>query len=173
MFKKLLLVIGIIGFLFLAIGSEDKGTATKESETEITKEENKKEEVKVFKIGDIIQLDKVLYTVNGVRESNGTNEYDKPKDGNKFFFVDVTIENKGKESENVSSMLMFKIQDSKAFTYNSIINSDQKGNVDGEISVGAKLRGELTFEVPSTETQLKLDVDPSVFGTGKFSVELY
>lgn len=176
-FKGLFPAIGIVIFLILAGGSFDTTTKAKKDSSSEKKEttsnsqsETKKKE-EIFKIGDSINLDKVVYTVNGTRESEGSG-FLKPKEGNKFFLVDVTVENKSNESKAISSMLMFKLQDSQSYNYNITIFTDQKGSLDGEIAYGGKLRGEVTFEIPKSETTLKLDVDPSIFGTGKFVVDL-
>lgn len=167
--KKLLLIFCIISLLLVGC---DTGKAVKEGNTDTNTETKKETKQEVFKVGDNINFDKVVYTVNGVRDSAG-NEFEKPKEGSKFILIDITIENKSDKTQNISSMLMFKLLDSKAFNYNPTFISDQKGSLDAEITVSAKLRGEIAFEVPKEETQLKLDVDPSIFGTGKFTVELY
>jgi hypothetical protein len=164
--KILLIMIGTITLLVLAVSSLDNKKIKKESSSKITTQKNKK-----FKIGDNINLNKVTYTVNGTRESEGI-EFQKPKEGNKYFLVDVTIENKSTETKTISSILMFKLLDSKAYNYGITFFTDQKGSLDGEISAGGKLRGEVTFEIPKIEVNLELDIDPSIFGTGKFTVDL-
>jgi hypothetical protein len=177
LFKVTSITMGIILFLLLAIGSldsEKKAEKVDTNKTETKAAENKQEDTKpkTFKIGDEIKFDNVIYKVNSVKTSKGS-EFNKPtKSGHIFYVVDTTVENKSDKSVTVSSLLMFKLIDSQGYSYNIVINTDAKGQVDGEIQSGKKLRGELSFEVPETEKKFELDVDPSVFGTGKFTINL-
>ena len=178
LFKITRVIIGISIFLLLAIGSTDSGdTAEKintDSSKEIKKSDTKKEtkSQKSFKIGDKIKFDNVIYTVNSVETSVGS-EFNEPmKDKHVFYIVDITVENKSDETVTISSILMFKLVDSQGYNYNITFNTDTRGQVDGEIQSGEKLRGQLSFEVPKNEKKFKLDIDPSIFGSGKFSVDL-
>jgi hypothetical protein len=181
------IVLGISIFLLLAIGSINSGEAEKVSspstkenaesnkdtkkESNTTENDEQEKPPQIFKIGDEIKFDNAIYTANSVRTSKVAGIL-KPKEGNIYYIVDVTVENKSSESLNVSSLLMFKLGDSQGYSYNITINTDAKGQVDGEIQAGKKLRGELTFEVPESETKFELNVDPSIFGSGKFTVDL-
>lgn len=187
LFKVMGIVLGISIFLLLAIGSINSGEAEKVSspstkenaesnkdtkkESNTTENDEQEKPPQIFKIGDEIKFDNAIYTANSVRTSKVAGIL-KPKEGNIYYIVDVTVENKSSESLNVSSLLMFKLGDSQGYSYNITINTDAKGQVDGEIQAGKKLRGELTFEVPESETKFELNVDPSIFGSGKFTVDL-
>jgi len=173
-------IIGILIFLIFAIGSIDSEESTTSSntkeKTKSTDENSKsteKKESSVYKIGDNIDFDNVTYTVNSSEEYEGS-EYNQPSDGNKFYVVNITIENKSTDTVTVSSILMFKLVDSKSYNYDITVNTDAKGQVDGVLQKDEKLRGELTFEVPKSETDFTLDIDPdpSIFGTGQFLVDL-
>ena len=124
-----------------------------------------------FKIGDVVKAGEAQFTVNSVREDNG-NEFMKPKDGNVYYVVDVTVENKGSESLAVSSLMMFKLVDSEGYSQDITVGPETKGSVDGEVSPGRKLRGELAFEISKEAKGLELEIDPSLWGTGKVIVEL-
>jgi hypothetical protein len=128
-------------------------------------------EVKTFKIGDSVKAGNLIFTVNSTRTDAG-GEFIKPDDGKIYYIVDVTVENTGDESENVSSMLMFKLIDSDGYNYSVTFGPETQGQVDGEIAAGRKLRGELVFEIPEDAEGLELEIDPTIFGSGKIIVEL-
>ncbi|NLI58737.1 MAG: DUF4352 domain-containing protein [Clostridium sp.] len=128
-------------------------------------------QTKVFDIGETIKSNDIYFTVNGVREVPG-GQFMSPDDGNIWYAVDVTIENKGKESFNSSSLLMFSLIDSEAYSYNVTFGPDLNGSVDGEIAPGRKLRGEVAFEIPKGSTGLELEIKPFIWGNGLIIVKL-
>ncbi|WP_169306672.1 DUF4352 domain-containing protein [Cohnella pontilimi] len=105
------------------------------------------------KLGDSVNFDDLVVTVAGVRESKS--QLMKPKEGNKILLVDITAENKGNKEINVSSMLQTKMADDQGYQYNLTIVDDQKGNFDGAVAAGRKLRGEVAFEVPKDAASLE------------------
>ena len=127
--------------------------------------------VETFVIGDSIQAGDYLFTVNSVREDKGT-EFIKPKDGQIYYLVDVTVENKTDKSVSVSSLIMFKLFDSEGYNYSITVGPETKGQQDGEIAAGRKMRGELVYEIPKESKGLELEIDPSLWGTGKVIVKL-
>lgn len=88
----------------------------------------------------------------------------KPADGNKWVFVNVTVANTGTEQGSVSSILMFKLKDKEGVKYNWTIGDGAKGSVDGNLVVGGKIKGELTYEVPITVNNFDLEVQGSIAG---------
>ena len=125
----------------------------------------------VYEIGDSVKAGNLIFTVNSTRIDEG-GDFIKPKDGYIYYIIDVTVENTGDKSESVSSLMMFKLFDSDGYNYNITIGPETKGSVDGEISSGRKLRGELAFEIPQDAEGLELEIDPSIFGSGQIIVKL-
>lgn len=124
-----------------------------------------------YKIGDSVKAGNLIFTVNSTRTDKG-GEFFSPEEDHIYYIIDVTVENTGDSSETVSSLLMFKLFDSDGYNYSVTFGPDTKGQVDGEISAGRKLRGELVFEIPEDASDLELEIDPTVFGAGKIIVEL-
>lgn len=125
----------------------------------------------IFNIGDSVKAGDLVFTVNSTRTDNG-NDIFKPAEGSIFYIVDVTIENTGNESEAVSSLMMFNLFDSEGYNYTVTIGPETRGQVDGEIMAGRKLRGELVFEIPENAESLELEIDPTLSGSGKIRVAL-
>lgn len=99
-----------------------------------------------FKVGDSVKFDDLVVTVNSVR--NSKSQIFKPDEGNVIILVNVTVENKGKDDENISSLLQTEVSDNDGYKYNLTIVDDAKGSLDGTVAAGGKLRGEIAFEVP-------------------------
>lgn len=147
----------------------EAGGAPAESQRSDSGETEVKTEV--YEIGDSVKAGNLIFTVNSTRIDEG-GDFIKPKDGYIYYIIDVTVENTGDKSESVSSLMMFKLFDSDGYNYNITIGPETKGSVDGEISSGRKLRGELAFEIPQDAEGLELEIDPTIFGSGKIIVEL-
>jgi len=138
---------------------------------EATQQEESQTKTETYEIGDSIKAGNLIFTVNSTRTDEGS-DFIKPKDGHIYHIVDVTVENAGDKSESVSSFIMFKLFDSDGYNYNITIGPETKGSVDGEISAGRKLRGELAFEVPEDAKGLELVIEPSLFSSGQIIIEL-
>lgn len=125
-----------------------------------------------FAIGDTVKLGDLQYTVHGVREVEG-NEVFKPDEGKKWVAVEVTVENVGSEAQMVSSMAGFSLTDSDGYNYTpTVLPVDTKGQLDGELGPGRKMRGELAFEIPAEAKGLELVIDANMFGFGQAVVQL-
>lgn len=170
--KRFLVLLVVLSMFLVAcvevtptkVDTTTKGDNTSTQATTVAK-------VETFAIGDSIQAGDYLFTVNGVREDKGT-EFIKPKDGQIYYLVDVTVENKTDKSVSVSSLIMFKLFDSEGYNYSVTIGPETKGSVNGEVAAGRKLRGELVYEIPKESKGLELEIDPSLWGTGKVIVKL-
>lgn len=138
----------------------------------IKEEESKSPEPstpELYNVGDSVKFDDLIITVNGVRESKG--DLFKPKEGNVFIFVDVTAENKGTEEGSVSSMLQTEVVDGDGFNYTVALADGGKGNFDGAVGVGRKLRGEIAFEVPKSATLEFIYSDPFKSGQAIWKIK--
>jgi hypothetical protein len=141
--KSILLL--VLCFLFTAVlfGCGET-TEPKKATTDPT--DTKQQET--FKIGERVEMGKLVITVNSIRDSQGS-EFLKPESGHIYKIADCTIENLSDESEAISSMLMFKMADSEGYNYNITITDSSKTSLDGELGPGRKMRGEIAFEAPA------------------------
>jgi hypothetical protein len=125
-----------------------------------------------FKLGESIQLKDNKLTVTKVTKSAGT-EFDKPKAGNEFVIVTLTVENAGKE--NISyNPFDFKMTNSQgqitdaAFT---VVNTDTALQ-SGELAAGGKVSGTIAFEQPKGDSKLQLQYQPSFWSDKTVKVNL-
>lgn len=151
--------------------AKEVAKATEQPMQQEKPKEVEKPKATINKIGDSIQSGNAIFTVNSVREIKGS-ELFKPKDGNIYYAVDVTVENKGDKSLIVSSIVMFKLIDSESYSHNITIGPETKGQLDGEVAAGRKLRGELAYELPKDIKGLELEIDPSMWSSGKVIFKL-
>jgi hypothetical protein len=99
----------------------------------------------VVKVGDIWNV-----TVNSVKKSAG-DEFSKPKSGNTYLIVDLTMKNISSQEQEVSSLVSFNLQDTTGQRYTETITTMSNiHSPDGKVEAGALLRGQLVYEVPTS-----------------------
>lgn len=171
---RLFTVIAIVFAFLLALGSsdsEDNKPSKVESSDETSEAEKEAEQQEVFKVGESVKMGDLEFTVNGVKTDKG-GDFNKPEEGNVFLIIDATINNTGKESSALSSLIMFKLYDSEFYEKDISIFADTKGSLDGELGAGRTMRGEIAFEVGKDETEWELIFEPNLFGFGQAIYEL-
>lgn len=153
--------------------SSSNGTAlngtTSNGETTNKKVENVKE---FYSVGEEVKLGNNVLIVNSVEKSNGS-EWDKPKEGNEFVVVDVTIKNGG-SSEISYNPFDFKMQNSKGqITDQAIttINIDTSLN-SGNLAAGGEISGTIAFEQPVGDEALVLKYKANMFSNKEIKVKL-
>jgi len=171
-----LIVIGIIAST--GNGGKEVGENPKTPEATSTGQTEQKQEVKEesFKIGDRIQLGKVILTVNKVETSSG-GQYTKPSEGNQWVDVNMTIENTGSIQEYVTTMGQMYILDKDNNQYQVAVTGKRLENagstgLDGAIVAKAKKTDWVGFEVRKSATGLKFQYNASMFSDKKILVDL-
>jgi len=101
-------------------------------------------------IGKAVQVGNTwVVTVNNVKTSPG-DDVTKPKSGNIFIIVDVTVKNISSSSETVSSLLMFNLQNATGQQYAEVFTGFTNPP-DATVTPNSVLQGQLVYEVPSTD----------------------
>jgi len=170
---KILTAIGILfllGIIVSALGSKND-TATKVGDD---KSGTSVKEQTVFKVGDVISFDNKKVTVTSVeRNWNSGNQFITPASGNEFVKVQVTIQNNSDDQISYNTF-DWKIQDSKGviqtpasvtYTVDGALNS-------GELAKNGEKSGFLVFEVPSGDSGLVLQYNPSFWTDKKLEIKL-
>lgn len=175
--KKILLIGGGILLLLVVIGMAGGGKDSKkvgESNPQATQTATQTDQP--YKVGDKVQMGKVILTVNKV-ETSESGQYTKPSEGNKWVDINMTIENTGSSQEYVTTLgQMFVLDDQNnqfqvAVTAKRLANPGSTG-LDGAIVAGAKKTDWVGFEVPKTAKGLKLQYNASFFSNKKIIVDL-
>ncbi|MDR9756308.1 MAG: DUF4352 domain-containing protein [Thermoanaerobacterales bacterium] len=160
--QKISLLLALCFLFTIVLCGCGETTEPKKATTEPT--ETKQQQT--FKIGERVEMGELVITVNSVNDSQGS-EFLKPAAGHVYKIVDCTIENLSDEAEVISSLMMFKMADSKGYNYNVTIADSSKPSLDGELGPGRKMRGEIAFEVPTDATGLELIFEPDFLGFGQ------
>ena len=154
------IVIAIIFFFAVFTPSSDEETssevetvATSESDASKKQEEEKD---KVYKIGDVVQMNDKELTVLEIEKSNG-NEYSSLKSGEEYVIVSVKITNAGKKEISYNSY-DFEMSNSKGqilqHSYSNI-HEDTELHY-GELEPGGTVEGTVLFEQPKDDEKLQL-----------------
>ena len=103
---------------------------------------------KIVKVGDTITQDGVYYKINSVNYNPGT-KYSKPDDGNQYVIVNITIENKGKDTVSYNRY-NFKLDDAGNQTsFSDYLTGDDGKKVvndilgSGDLAEGGKVTGSM------------------------------
>ncbi len=102
-------------------------------------------------------------TVNSIKTSAG-DDITAPKSGDTFIIVDVTLKNTSSSNQNVSSLGMFNFKDSTGQQYTETITDFAKAP-DGTIAPGELLRGQLVYEVPTSQHSFTFSFQSDLMGS--------
>lgn len=175
--KKILLIGGGIVLLIIVIGAASGSGSKKVGENDKNPQvADKKQEEQVYKVGDKVQMDKVILTVNKVEKSQ-SGQYTKPQEGNQWIDLNMTIENTGSSQEYVTTLGQMFVIDDQNNQYQVSVTGKRLANpgtigLDGAIVAGAKKTDWVGFEVPKTAKGLKLQYNASFFSNKKILVDL-
>ncbi len=103
-------------------------------------------------------------TLNSAKTSQGS-AYDSLKAGDIYLIVDVTVKNGTGSHQSVSSAINFKLNDSTGQTYNETVITGSTPPDDTALRDGAKLRGQLVYEVPKSMKSFTLTYQPNFTST--------
>lgn len=124
---------------------------------------------KVFKKGEIAELNNVQVTLTDYKESSGS-EYNKPADGNVFLLAEFEIANNADKDLVISSMLSFEAYaDDYKLDYSLGAMMDKDGSqLDGSIAAGKKMKGWIGWEVPQDYKNVEVHFTDNVWSNDKF-----
>lgn len=114
-----------------------------------------------FAIGEGADLNGVVATLVSAETSEGT-QFNKPSDGNVFLICEFEIENNSTKEITVSSMLSFNAYaDDYAISqsFAGVLAAD-KPQLDGSVAAGKKMKGAISYEVPTDWKELEIRYTP-------------
>ncbi len=128
-----------------------------------------------FKQNERIKLgDYVVIAQSYTASHTGTNEFDQPKAGNKYVAVEVLYENYTSDKTISYNPYDWKLIDSEGYNYEySFLGAKEPGLSSGDINPSSKVRGWLTFEVPTNSQEHVLKFTPSFWSNENIEIELF
>lgn len=165
----------VLVIIIIIISAVSGQTSKKVGNSGATNSASSQSNDKVYKVGDNVQLDKAIVTVNKVETSKG-GAYSKPADGNKWLNLNITIENTGSSQQYVTTMGQMFVKDSGGNSFQIAITDKVMENVnnslDGAVIAKSKKTGWVGFEVKNDSTGLQYQYNGSIWGGGTITVDL-
>ena len=164
-----LAIVGVVALVIIACGAasdtaSNSGTTTSGGTSSTTKSQH-------FKVGQQVKVgDTYVVTVNSVKTDAGDDVF-KPKGGNTFLIVDVSVKNVSSKEQDLSSLLQFTFKDSSGQKYNETIVSNATPP-DGKIAAGDVTKGQLAYEVPAAQKSFTLAFEADIVSGGQTTWDL-
>lgn len=165
------IIIGLVVMLIVVVavasaGSHNTGGSTPASTTQANQNQPARaaQAAGGHHAGEAVTLSGWTVTVNSVKRNAGDGQFNIPKAGNVYLFIDVTVLNNTGQSQAVSSLLQFSLKDSTGQSYNEALDSAAPSAPDGTVTNGGRVRGTLVYEVPQSMHIWEFDFQPD-FGT--------
>jgi hypothetical protein len=111
-----------------------------------------------FGVGGTVTGDGWSLTLNSAKKQS-TGSFDYEPDNDFFLILDLTYTNSSEDSDSLSSLLQFDLQGSDDYMYDQSFLADVKSSFGGDVLPGAKLRGQVGFDVKDLESY-KLSFKP-------------
>ena len=142
----LVLVCCIAGVFVINSSKNASSTAT----TNTTSGQNTGNGGDHHKVGETVKTATWQVTINSVSAYAGDpDQFEVPEDGNTFLLVEGTFKNLDKQSQTLSTILMFELQDSKGNKYDEALLTSVTGP-DGTVLANGPAHGKWGYEVPKS-----------------------
>jgi Domain of unknown function (DUF4352) len=170
MLLPLLTVLGVLALVIMACGgsSANAGTSVGTSGNNSSNSNSSKH----FKVGDQVKVgDTFIVTVNSFKTNPGDDIF-KPKSGNQFVVVDVTLKNVGSKEQDISSLLQFTLKDATGQKYTETIISNVTPP-DGKLAAGDLLKGQIAYEVAASQHDFTFAFEADIISGGQTVWDLH
>ena len=147
-----------------ACSSEPSLVGTAPTDNDAATENPTAQADKIFKLGDVVEIDDIIVSFVDVTESTGS-DFNKPADGNVFVLCEFEITNNSSEEISVSSMLSFEAycdDYSCDYSFSALLEKGNKDQLDGTIAAGKKMKGVVGYELPSNWKELEIHYTLSI-----------
>lgn len=164
----------------------EKGDAGKGKKEEKPKKETKKEEPKTsFKIGDTVNVGKMIYRVNEKNVASQVGPSILPqKASGQYVVIDVTLKNDGNEAVTIDSSFFKLKRGDKTYEADTMgsmsANQGENGNIDNsfflqQLNPDSEITGKVVFDVApevAESAELQLQVQTGFWGTETEIIDL-
>jgi len=170
-YQKWWLWVLIILGIFLVAGLFSPTTKTTKKTTQ-TAAKPARTTTQVFKVGETAKLDHLNLTVNNVKTATNFDDgISKPKSGNQYYTINITLQNTGKSKQDYNQY-DFKIKSAGNRTDLDEINTDDRNTLDsGELSANGKVTGDLIGQAKQNGS-VELIYTPNALSNRHLTVKL-
>jgi len=147
--------------LYSGIQSGNQGEVLQTTPAEML-ETNESTVSEVYNVGDVYESKeiKIMYLNSG--DYNVENEYSQPESGNKFIFVEFSIENVGNSDCSVG-YASFRCYADNTECSNPIVSSEGTMPVITSLSPERNTKGKIFYEVPTTAEKIEIEYETNIF----------
>lgn len=128
-------------------------------------------DAEMHQVGDTVTMGDLEHTVHAVRYSAG-DEITSPESGTEWLVLDVEVTNNSSNSQAISSLMMWALNDPENRSADVAMTGDERGNLDGELGPGRSMRGEIAYTVNPDHKLWELIFSPEVLGLGQAIYEI-
>jgi hypothetical protein len=140
-----LLVVCIAGVAVLANAGKNISTSSSNTPNSTTGNSGAH-----HKVGETVTTATWQVTINSASAYAGNaDQLDVPQDGDTFLLVEGTFKNTSKDSQTLSTILMFELQDTKGNKYDEALLTSVTGP-DGTVLANGPAHGKWGYEVPKS-----------------------
>jgi len=158
--------IGIVALVTSAARSTNTGTLATTIPSSSTSTPTSNPSGQHFKVGQVVTVGNTWQvTVNSAKTSEGE-QFITPTADHHYLILDVTLKNISSQEQNVSSALNFTLQDSTGQKYTETI-LPSKTPPDGKVEAGSLLRGQLSYEVPTSQKTFTFSFQANIISGGQ------
>lgn len=171
--NKLRLVSGIVALGAACVVSMASGSSNTPSAAASGQSGGSAASPQVFQVGQPVNLGSWQVTALSAKNPyKPKSAYQKPEAGSKYVTADTQVVNNGDKPGNVSSVLCFKMRDSTGQEYNEELLTGVPKPPDGEVAPGGKLRGTVSYQVPTSANGLLLVFSCDLFSSGSAEIAI-
>ncbi len=170
MLLPLCALLGVLALVIMACGSSSANAGTTAGTS--GNNQSSSSSGKHFKVGDQVKVgDTFIVTVNSFKTNPGDDIF-KPKSGNKFVVVDVTLKNVGSSEQDISSLLQFTLKDATGQKYDETIISNVTPP-DGKLAAGDIIKGQIAYEVAASQHDFTFAFEADIISSGQTVWDLH
>ncbi|HEU4784429.1 MAG TPA: DUF4352 domain-containing protein [Ktedonobacterales bacterium] len=173
MLLPLCALLGVLALVIMACGGSSANAGTNVGTNgNSTTTSGSSTSNKHFKVGDQVKVgDTFIVTVNSFKTNPGDDIF-KPKTGNKFVVVDVSLKNVGSDEQDISSLLQFTLKDATGQKYNETIISNVTPP-DGKLATGDIIKGQIAYEVAASQHDFTFAFEADIISSGQTVWDLH
>jgi len=151
--KKYIPLLALAALVLAALACGGSSTGTKVGESSGTSATSAPPKVEVFKVGDIVEVDKHTIVLNSAEVKGGV------------VHANFTVENKDTSDLAMSSIMSFTAKDNEGTKLEQEIFDCGSSGLDGKVLPGDKLKGDICWK-GAASFPVKIYYEASLFGSG-------
>lgn len=188
-YKKIwfwVLAVIVVAAIGGGLGGEETTSDTTAADTKETTESTPAKEEPTFKVGDVVTVGDMEYTVNGLEVSKSVGPSIMPTEAKgTFLIVDLTVKNNGNEAVMVDSSFFKLKEGDKSFEADAAGSMSANQGDDGQITNSfflenlnpdIEMQGKIVFDISEEQansTKTQLEVATGAFGTETETINLH